>query len=130
MDRDHEVGPLLARYDAVALSHIEGSQSGVAAMAFGHRMPVVAAPVGGLVEQVEDGRTGILAQRPSGASLAAAIRRLTLDTNLYNSISRDLAATADGRSMRRFVTDLADVIRGGPAGAAPRGVTIPVTHSA
>ncbi len=127
---DHEVGPLLARYDAVALSHIEASQSGVAAMAFGHRMPVVAAPVGGLVEQVEDGRTGILAQRLSGASLADAIRRLTLDTNLYNSISRDLAATADSRSMRRFVTDLAEVIRGGPAGAAPRGVTIPATHSA
>lgn len=51
---DHEVGPLFARYDAVALSHIEASQSGVAATAFGNRMPVVAVPAGGLVEQVVD----------------------------------------------------------------------------
>jgi glycosyltransferase involved in cell wall biosynthesis len=127
---DREIGPLLARYDAVALSHIEASQSGVAAMAFGHRMPVVAPPVGGLVEQVEDGRTGILAQRPSGASLADAIRRLALDTNLYNSMSHNLATTADGRSMRRFVAQLADVIHGGPAGVTQTAVPPSATHCA
>jgi len=104
---DHEVGPLFARYDAVALSHIEASQSGVAATAYGHRLPVVAVPVGGLVEQVADGRTGVLARRPSVASLADAIRKLTLDTTLYNAISRDLVATADDRSMSRFVAELA-----------------------
>jgi len=41
---DDEVGPLLARYDALALSHIEASQSGVAATAFGNCMPVVGMP--------------------------------------------------------------------------------------
>lgn len=109
---DHEVGPLLARYDCVVLSHIEASQSGVAAAAFGTCMPVVAAPVGGLVEQVVDGQTGVLAQGLSTASIADAIRKLVLGPALYNSISQHLAATAGDRSMQRFVAELAGVIAG------------------
>jgi glycosyltransferase involved in cell wall biosynthesis len=109
---DCEVGPLLARYDAVALSHVEASQSGVASAAFGSRMPVVAMPVGGLAEQVVDGRTGVLALRPSHEFLADAIRKLALDTALFNSISDSLAATAADRSMQRFVAELANLVVG------------------
>lgn len=119
---DNEIAPLFARYDAVALSHIEASQSGVAAIAFGNRMPVVAVPVGGLVEQVDHGRTGILAQQSSAASFAEAIRRLALDTSLYNSISTTLATTAADRSMHRFVTELTKVIAGASAASARRGM--------
>lgn len=119
---DDEIAPLFARYDAVALSHIEASQSGVAAIAFGNRMPVVAVPAGGLVEQVDHGRTGILAQQSSAASFAEAIRRLALDTSLYNSISTTLATTAADRSMHRFVTELTKVIAGAPAASARRGM--------
>ena len=49
---EDEVGPLLARYDALVLSHIEASQSGVAATAHGNCMPVVGMPVGGISEQI------------------------------------------------------------------------------
>lgn len=103
---DDEVGPLLARYDAIALSHVEASQSGVAAMAFGHCMPVVGTPVGGLVEQIVDGRTGILARETSAAALADGIRRLAADPALYGAISANLKATASGRSMARFADAL------------------------
>ena len=100
---DHEIGPLLARYDAVALPHIEASQSGVAAAAFGRGLPVVAMPVGGIAEQVIDAETGVLAAEGSASALAAAIRRLAIDTALYNRISAYLCRTAADRSMTRFV---------------------------
>ena len=58
-----EIGPVLARYHAVVLSHTDASQSGVAAAAIGAGVPVVAMPVGGLIEQVVDGVTGLVALR-------------------------------------------------------------------
>jgi glycosyltransferase involved in cell wall biosynthesis len=68
---DHEVAGIFLRYHAVALSHNECSQSGVAAVALGAGLPVVGAGVGGLVEQVKDGATGVLAEGSDPASLAA-----------------------------------------------------------
>jgi glycosyltransferase involved in cell wall biosynthesis len=103
---DDEVGPLLARYDAIALSHIEASQSGVAAIAFGHCMPVVGMPVGGLKEQVTDGRTGVLAGSVTAEALAAGIRILATRASLYDRISAHLKATGDTRSMHRFIRDI------------------------
>jgi glycosyltransferase involved in cell wall biosynthesis len=106
---DGEIGPILARYDAMACSHVEASQSGPAAAAFGSAMPVVGMPVGGIAEQVVDGATGVLARRASAAAFAQALHRLITDPPLYERISRHLAATAETRSMRRF---LAELVRG------------------
>ena len=100
---DQEIVPLLARYDAVALPHIEASQSGVAAAAFGRGLPVVAMPVGGIAEQVIEGETGILAADETAGALAAAIRRLATDAALYGRISAHLCRTAANRSMTSFV---------------------------
>lgn len=108
---DCEVAALLASYDAVALSHIECSQSGVAATAYGGCIPVVGVPTGGIVEQIVDGWTGVLAERRSAESLAAAIRRLASDKTLYQRICSNLRATAEHRSMHRFVnTVLSEVV--------------------
>ena len=103
---DNEIGGLLARYDAVVCSHIEASQSGVAATAFGNLIPVIATPVGALVEQVVDGKTGVLAKSVSARSLAAAIRRLIEEPHLYERITSNLTATVEDRSMARFVREL------------------------
>lgn len=107
---DDEVAPLLARYDAIALSHIEASQSGVAATAFGSYLPVVGTPVGGIAEQIVEGRTGVLAQRSTARSLAEAIRRLATDHSLYDAISHNLWATAETRCMRRFLGDIVNEV--------------------
>jgi glycosyltransferase involved in cell wall biosynthesis len=100
---DSEIRPLLARYDALALPHIEASQSGVAATAFRGGLPVVAMPVGGIFEQVIDGERGILAANENTDALAVAIRRLATDAALYNRISTHLCQTAADRSMATFV---------------------------
>jgi hypothetical protein len=43
-----EIGTILQRYQALVLSHIEASQSDVAATAFGAGLPVIATPDGPL----------------------------------------------------------------------------------
>lgn len=107
---DAEVADVLSRYDVMACSHVEASQSGVAALAFGNAMPVIAAPVGGIAEQVIDGRTGVIAERVSPEAFAAAIRRLAVEPQLYETISANLAATHAERSMSRFVREIVETV--------------------
>lgn len=101
-----EIAAALRETHAVMLSHIEASQSGVAAAAFGAGIPVVATPVGGLQEQIVDGRTGILAKHVDANSLADAAARLIDDPGLHESIVAQLQVRRDSRSMVRFL-DLA-----------------------
>ncbi|MBN8908975.1 MAG: glycosyltransferase family 4 protein, partial [Rhodospirillales bacterium] len=101
-----EAGELLSRYDAMVCAHYEASQSGVAALAFGNGMPVIATPIGGLAEQVIPGRTGVLAEEVTPRAFADAIRRLITIPGLYISISRYLSETRPERSMERFVGEL------------------------
>jgi glycosyltransferase involved in cell wall biosynthesis len=99
-----EIAETLPQYHALVLSHVEASQSGVAAAAFGAGLPVVATPVGGLVEQVREGKTGVTAAAVEPVALAAAVKRLLLDPKLYEATTSALAQRREQRSMKRFVT--------------------------
>lgn len=103
---EDEIADALARYDAVALSYVEASQSGVAAAALGSGLPVVATPIGGLREQIRDGQTGLLAREVSAAHFADAVERLAGDARLYDEIATTLRETAGERSVRRFTEAL------------------------
>ena len=70
-----ELPAIFSRYDATVVPSIEASQSGVVAAAHGFGLPVIATPVGGLIEQVADGRTGLLADAVSAEALARAMER-------------------------------------------------------
>jgi glycosyltransferase involved in cell wall biosynthesis len=108
-----EIAAALARYHAVVLSHTEASQSGVAATAFGAGVPVIATPVGGLIEQVTDGVTGVLAKRTDALALAAAVKHLLLDQQVYRATCLNPARTSEQRSMARFVKIIvAHTVRG------------------
>lgn len=98
-----EIATALRETHAVMLSHIEASQSGVAAAAFGAGVPVVATPVGGLREQIQDGETGILAKHVAAEALADAAARLIDNPGLYRSIVSQLDARRESRSMERFL---------------------------
>lgn len=104
---------ILDRYDSVVCAHLEASQSGVAATAFGHAMPVVALPTGGIVEQVKDKETGILAARVTPSALADAMAQLASTPGLYESISRNLARTAPNRSMSHFLDRITGIALAG-----------------
>lgn len=106
---EDEIATVLQRYDAVVLSHLEASQSGVAAAAYGAGLPIVATPVGGLTEQVIDGVTGMIAARVDAAALADAAKRLLLDPERYRDCCANIRRSSEGRSMRRFVDDIVDL---------------------
>jgi glycosyltransferase involved in cell wall biosynthesis len=84
---EEEIAKALARADLVVLPYIEASQSGVAASALAAAVPIVATPVGGLVEQVSSGRTGIIANGMQTEDLATAIQRFIRDPALYETCS-------------------------------------------
>src|SRR5262249_49050928 len=64
----------LAAADVVALPYRDAGASGVLMLAYGAARPVVAYPVGGLVEAVVPGETGWLCERADVAALADALR--------------------------------------------------------
>jgi glycosyltransferase involved in cell wall biosynthesis len=109
---ENEIAGIFANYDAVALSHLQASQSGVAATAFGAALPVVATPVGGLCEQVKDGITGVLAKAVSPSAFADGVQRLVEDSELYDRIVANLTASAATRSTENFVRAVIDAALG------------------
>jgi glycosyltransferase involved in cell wall biosynthesis len=106
-----EISAVLGRYHALVLSHTEASQSGIAALAAGHCVPVVASPVGGLVEQVRDERDGVLARSADAGGLAEAIAKLAHDSKLYCTISAALAADREQRSMNAFLAGVLTCVK-------------------
>lgn len=104
---DEEVASILPNWDAMALSHVEASQSGVAAVAFAATLPVVATPVGGLREQVIDGVNGVMAETASPEHLADAIDRLAGNPDLHQILCRGIERTKNDRSMQHFLDLLA-----------------------
>jgi glycosyltransferase involved in cell wall biosynthesis len=82
-----EIGASLRRSDVVVLPYIEASQSGIAASALTAGLPVVVTPVGGLVEQISHGKTGLIAADMSAEALADSIQSLVENPRLYEQCS-------------------------------------------
>jgi glycosyltransferase involved in cell wall biosynthesis len=71
-----DMARLFAAADVGVLPYREASQSGVLLMAWGFARPVVAYPVGGLAELIEDGATGWLTARADPDALAGTLREV------------------------------------------------------
>ncbi len=109
---DQEIDQAMTRYHVMVLPYVEASQSGVAGLAQGIGMPIVATPVGGLVEQVDHGRTGLVAERADAAALADTLEHLNADRQLLSRLADGMRAAHGTRSMAQFVHFLAeDLIR-------------------
>ncbi len=114
VDED-DIGAALARNDIMVLPYREASQSGVAASAATAGMPMVVTPVGGLIEQVADGTTGVIAPSTCPNGIARAIRRLIDDHGLYARCSAGAIAYAEqelgwGPIAHRLVSIARDVV--------------------
>ncbi|MBB1093366.1 glycosyltransferase family 4 protein [Rhodopseudomonas palustris] len=106
-----DIAEVLARYDVVIASHLEASQSGIVAAAHGAGLPVVTSPVGGLIEQVDDGHTGLVARATTAEALGDAIRRLFETPGLYAQIQARIAADREARSITHFARRLFEIAR-------------------
>lgn len=85
---DETIANCLQAADAVVLPYQEASQSGIAATAFAAGLPVIATPVGGLTEQIEDHYTGLIATAVTASALAETILELSTSKTLYENLSR------------------------------------------
>lgn len=81
---ESEVASVFEAADIVVVPYIEASQSGVIAAAYGMGLPVIVTPVGGLTEQVVDGKTGVIAAEITPQSFADAMVALCTDSSLYS----------------------------------------------
>jgi glycosyltransferase involved in cell wall biosynthesis len=81
---EEEIASFLAASDIVVLPYSTSSQSGVVASAFTAGRPVVATPVGGLVEQVRHGATGLIGRDLSAEALADALTCFITDPDLLD----------------------------------------------
>lgn len=108
---ESEIGAILRRYDAAVLSHTEASQSGAAAAAFGCGLPVIATPVGGLCEQIEQERTGLLATDTTPEALADAMQRIASERDLYERLRTGVQERQGELSTEHFIHSLAAEVR-------------------
>ena len=93
-----ELGPYYERAAVVACPSRREGYGVVAREAMAYGRPVVACAVGGLVDAVEDGVTGLLVPPRDPAALRAALERLLADPGLRNR----LGEAARERALERF----------------------------
>jgi glycosyltransferase involved in cell wall biosynthesis len=96
---NEEVARYFAAADVVALPYREATGSGIAQIAFGAGVPVIATRTGGLEEVVEEGVSGLLTPPGDPLALARAIERY-FDENLGEKLRAGVAV-----SRRRFEWD-------------------------
>jgi glycosyltransferase involved in cell wall biosynthesis len=99
-----EIERIAQRYDAVVMSNVEASQSGIIALAHGIGLPVLTTPVGGLVEQVEDERSGLIAREVSATAVADVMQRFLTDDTLREELDAGVREVRHQRSMERFLS--------------------------
>jgi glycosyltransferase involved in cell wall biosynthesis len=116
-----ELGPYYERAAVVACPSRREGFGVVAREAMAYGRPVVASSVGGLVEAVEDGVTGILVPPRDPTALRAALEGLLADHGLRDRLGKAARATAKDRFSWQAATKatvaayreaLADVRRG------------------
>jgi glycosyltransferase involved in cell wall biosynthesis len=94
---EEEILDLFAKADLAVLPYQEASQSGVLPIAGHLGLPSLVTPVGGLLEQVEQGRLGFIASDASAQGLASAIKRVFADPRLYGEMSEKLLQSGGAR---------------------------------
>lgn len=106
---DEEFEALLATHGQAVLPYLTATQSGIALAAMGNGLPCVATRVGGLPEQIIDGRTGLLVPPGDKSGMARAMVRIAADPELARDLARNSLELARTRyAAPRVADDLLD----------------------
>lgn len=111
-----ELPALLASTRAVVLPYREASQSGVVVQALALGIPVIATPVGGLLEQVHPGRGGLLAAAPTSEAFAAALEA-ALAPGALEQLRAEALAARPGPTWEAVTQELLAALR--PLASSP-----------
>jgi len=115
-----EIPGLFLRSAIVVLPYLDASQSGVAAIAFSYRRPVIASAVGGLPDVIRPGESGIRVPPSDPVALAAAIRQVCTDPALLRRLSAGAEELASGELSWRSIAQRTAAVYS-TARAVPRG---------
>jgi glycosyltransferase involved in cell wall biosynthesis len=87
---DSEVGLFFEQATIVVVPYTKATQSGVVTIAATHQLPVIGTRIGGLPEQIEDGKTGLLVKPGSTRELVQALVHLLDDPEYAADLSKSL----------------------------------------
>jgi glycosyltransferase involved in cell wall biosynthesis len=117
--RIEDSAPLLLDADIVVVPSLEEGQGIVALEAMAARKPVVASSVGGVVETVEDGVTGVLVPPADPKALASALIQLLCEPEAWEAMGAAGRARVEAeytvdRMVERTVAVYREVVLGVP----------------
>lgn len=116
-----QINSLVRSFDVLALPYVEASQSGIVALALAEGTPMVATPVGGLRQQVEESGAGLVATEVSAVAFADALQALAESEELRGRLSRaGLMAAKTTYAWSRVAEDLRPALLKGTAVGDPR----------
>jgi glycosyltransferase involved in cell wall biosynthesis len=102
---------LLAASDVLVLpSHNEGVPMAILE-AMAHGLPVIATPVGGIPDVVQDGREGLLVEVTDQVALTTALDRMVADPGLRTLLGKGARATAESLDMTHYGQRLLEFYR-------------------
>ena len=91
--QDDEIGRLFSKKNTIlVVPYIDATQSGVIAIAVNYKVPVIASDTGGLREQLDDGKIGVLVEPGDVEGLAEAMNQFVKNADLYDEQSQKMAA--------------------------------------
>ncbi|MCI0474486.1 MAG: glycosyltransferase, partial [Ignavibacteria bacterium] len=76
---NEEVGKYYSASDIVVLPYLSATQSGVLNIAYGFLKPVIVTDVGGLAEDVTEGKTGYIVAPDSPGAIAEAVEKFNIE---------------------------------------------------
>jgi len=104
---DRDVPNLFARSTVVVLPYLEASQSGITMIAFALGKTAVVSDIGGLVEDIEHEKTGLVVPPGDPEKLAAALVRIISDAELRRRLEEGVKELAEGpRSGRQAAENM------------------------
>jgi len=86
---DEEVARFFLKSSVVVLPYTDATQSGIIPIAYMFKVPVISTKVGGIPEQIEDGKTGILVSPGDHIELANACIKILSDSSLSSSLAEN-----------------------------------------
>lgn len=110
--KEEDVPSVVSQSDIVVMPYREASQSGVIPVACATGVPVVATPVGGIPEQIEQTGCGVISAAVTPAAIAGAVSRLLDDPELYDRCAKSgMRAVDEILSWEKIGEQFAEVIK-------------------